>query len=427
MRTRNFLLSLSILMTTTSVWAQDFTLNIPPFEHNYVIPVDTMSRKLYIGQEFMDWSWEGGLWQLEFTFHNNGPRPIVYTIAGIIQGSWDVETLDTLDFQATSLSMVDTLRTGQFITPNGMASGFQYVDMPGDSISGVTMDFAPDTVGSGLQYHTLWYRADTLSDWRPFQPLALGNVWKYGGSFPVYSRTRLEVIDTMTSSDTIIYTVSRQREYLEDYGEGVIEDTGRVYTVTGQRYQIQYYDGTYINPIGIDFQPFDPPNSYGTFDRIILYGDGNIDYGIFSLYGPGAYWRYGVGFHLSTGDPYGILTNLIGYRVGDEAWGDVDILVGIAELPQIPEEYQLTAYPNPFNPTTTIRYTIPENNKVIIKIFDQSGRQVNQLVSAKQNAGEYTTQWNGRDDTGQQLASGLYFCQIRSGDFSRTFKLILLK
>jgi len=106
-----------------------------------------------------------------------------------------------------------------------------------------------------------------------------------------------------------------------------------------------------------------------------------------------------------------------------------DILLGIHEerIPNTLRSFDLVTFPNPFNPTTTIRYTIPENNKVIIKIFDQSGRQVNQLVSAKQNAGEYTAQWNGRDDTGRQLASGLYFCQIRSGDFSRTFKLILLK
>ena len=106
-----------------------------------------------------------------------------------------------------------------------------------------------------------------------------------------------------------------------------------------------------------------------------------------------------------------------------------DILLGIHEerIPNTLRSFDLVTFPNPFNPTTTIRYTIPENNKVIIKIFDQSGRQVNQLVSAKQNAGEYTAQWNGRDDTGRQLASGLYFCQVSGGGFSRTVKLVLIK
>jgi len=427
MRTRNFLLSLSILMTTTSVWAQDFTLNIPTIDHDYVVPVDTMSRRLYLGQEFMEWDWPGGLWQLEFTFHNNGPRPVEYTFAGLIQADITAQHVDTVDFQITGLSILDSIQTGQFTTPNGLAYGFKYYDFPGDSLSGFTLDF-PDTIlSTDFNYHTLWYHADTVSDWSQFQPLALGNIWKFAGPFPVHRRLRLEVIDTATVGNNNIFTIVRQREFLPDYGTGLELDTGRVYTPNGQNFRVRYYDGAHINTLITYFEPIIPPESTWEFEGIILWADGNTDYGYFELSGTGHYWQYGIGFHLDTGDPYGILTNLIGYRVGDEAWGDVDILVGIAELPQIPEEYQLTAYPNPFNPTTTIRYTIPENNKVIIKIFDQSGRQVNQLVSAKQNAGEYTVQWNGRDDTGRQLASGLYFCQIRSVDFSRTFKLILLK
>ena len=106
-----------------------------------------------------------------------------------------------------------------------------------------------------------------------------------------------------------------------------------------------------------------------------------------------------------------------------------DILLGIHEerIPNTLRSFDLVTFPNPFNPTTTIRYTPPENGRVTVTIYDQLGRQVNQLVSAKQNAGEYTVQWNGRDDTGRQLASGLYFCQVSGGGFSRTVKLVLIK
>ena len=87
----------------------------------------------------------------------------------------------------------------------------------------------------------------------------------------------------------------------------------------------------------------------------------------------------------------------------------------------------LSAYPNPFNPTTTIRYTIPENSQVKITIYDQQGRQVNTLVNAQQTVGDYHLQWNGTDASGRQLSSGLYFCQVQAGRFTETMKLVLLK
>lgn len=87
----------------------------------------------------------------------------------------------------------------------------------------------------------------------------------------------------------------------------------------------------------------------------------------------------------------------------------------------------LSAYPNPFNPTTTIRYTIPEKSQVTVTIYDPLGRQVNTLVNGQQTAGDYALKWNGTDAVGRQLSSGLYFCQVRAGGFSETIKLVLLR
>jgi len=94
----------------------------------------------------------------------------------------------------------------------------------------------------------------------------------------------------------------------------------------------------------------------------------------------------------------------------------------------IPDQYQLFQnYPNPFNPTTTIRYTLPENGQVNLTIYDQLGRQVKTLVNQSQTAGEYQVQWDGRDDNGRLMSSGLYFLTIKSGSFKQTEKLVLLK
>lgn len=406
--------------------AQDLTLNIPGFSYDYVVPVDTISREIYIEQDFMNWNLDEPPFSIEIHFHNPSSRPMAYTFAGFTQGNF-IDALDSLGFSVTSFSEIDSFWTGVFETPNGLAQGVRYLDMPGDTISGISLTFSSELVSYDRYYLSLWYKADTVSDWSRFQPLAVGNIWKFAGAFPLYNHERLEVIDASVSGDTTIYTVHHQREYDEDYGIGIIEDTAQVYTVSDEPYQIRRYSGPYLNTLIMDFRPaFDPPIHW-MIEGIVPRGDGTVDYGSINLQGGFLLWQAGVGFHLSMGAPIGTISELIGYYVGDEEWGDIDILVGIADLPQIPNEYQLTAYPNPFNPATTIRYAIPENNKVTIDIFDQLGRHVNTLVNTQQNHGEHKVQWNGTDSAGRQLCSGLYLCQIRSGTFSKTLKLLLLK
>ena len=104
---------------------------------------------------------------------------------------------------------------------------------------------------------------------------------------------------------------------------------------------------------------------------------------------------------------------------------EISIEPGSTAIPS--EMVLLSVYPNPFNPTTTIRYTIPENSPVTVTLYDQQGRQVNTLVNAQQTVGDYHLQWSGTDASGHQLSSGLYFCQVQAGRFTETMKLVLLK
>jgi len=84
-------------------------------------------------------------------------------------------------------------------------------------------------------------------------------------------------------------------------------------------------------------------------------------------------------------------------------------------------------HPNPFNPTTTIRYTIPQNVPVRLQIFDVKGRLVRTLVDENQQAAFYKMEWNGRNNRGQQVSSGVYFYRLRAGSFTETRKMMLLK
>jgi hypothetical protein len=90
---------------------------------------------------------------------------------------------------------------------------------------------------------------------------------------------------------------------------------------------------------------------------------------------------------------------------------------------QVPAAYDLAQnYPNPFNPSTTIRYQIPAAARVTLKVYDTAGREVATLVNGQQGAGTYDVRF---DATG--LSSGVYFYQLRSGDFTRTSKMVLVK
>ena len=89
----------------------------------------------------------------------------------------------------------------------------------------------------------------------------------------------------------------------------------------------------------------------------------------------------------------------------------------------IPAEFRLyDNYPNPFNPSTVIRYDIPRNMEVSIRVYDVIGREVATLVNRKHPAGRYQVLFNGSG-----LASGVYFCRIIAGSLVRTSKMVLIK
>ena len=94
-----------------------------------------------------------------------------------------------------------------------------------------------------------------------------------------------------------------------------------------------------------------------------------------------------------------------------------------------PEAFALhPCAPNPFNPSTTIRYDVPKNGtQVSIAIFDVTGRRIRTLVDGVQPAGTRTTTWDGRDDRGQGVASGVYFYRMLADQFMQTRKMVLLK
>ncbi len=85
--------------------------------------------------------------------------------------------------------------------------------------------------------------------------------------------------------------------------------------------------------------------------------------------------------------------------------------------------------PNPFNPSTTINYQVPDgrNELVSLKVYDISGRLIATLVNEIREPGTYSVFWNGTDSSGRQVSSGVYFYRMAAGDFIQTRKMVLLK
>jgi|GEM_PF-1180043 subtilisin family serine protease len=84
-------------------------------------------------------------------------------------------------------------------------------------------------------------------------------------------------------------------------------------------------------------------------------------------------------------------------------------------------------YPNPFNPTTAIKYCLKEETKVTIKVYNLLGKEIITLVNETQPAGYQSITWNGTDHSGNPVPSGIYICQMKAGNFTKSQKMVLMK
>lgn len=108
-------------------------------------------------------------------------------------------------------------------------------------------------------------------------------------------------------------------------------------------------------------------------------------------------------------------------------WGDISVSV---EFPNIvPDQFSLDQnYPNPFNPSTTIKFHVPSQSPVTIKIFDIVGREIRTLIGGTPyKAGNHEVVWDGKDNAGATVSTGTYFYRMDADKFSVTRKMMVLK
>jgi hypothetical protein len=112
-------------------------------------------------------------------------------------------------------------------------------------------------------------------------------------------------------------------------------------------------------------------------------------------------------------------------------WGygfqeDPNAKVGVNQTRPLVFELQQN-FPNPFNPTTTIEYALPKPVKVELRVFNILGQVVKTLVDEEKEAGYYQVVWDGKDQSGQSVSSGVYLYQIKAGEFIETKEMQFIK
>jgi hypothetical protein len=121
-----------------------------------------------------------------------------------------------------------------------------------------------------------------------------------------------------------------------------------------------------------------------------------------------------------------------GFAIGDLNWfpdQKAEWVLGVEQVSsEIPSAFSLSnAYPNPFNPETKVNFNVPQVSKVKLVVYNLLGQRVRTLVDEEIQAGSYSASWNGTDDYGRQMSSGIYFFSLESQSFKATKKMILMK
>jgi uncharacterized repeat protein (TIGR01451 family) len=130
----------------------------------------------------------------------------------------------------------------------------------------------------------------------------------------------------------------------------------------------------------------------------------------------------------SLSDPAYFKVSAVDKNGNESGWTSLtpDEIEGMNQVP--PLEFALEQnYPNPFNPTTIIPFSLVEDGDVILEVFDVSGAVVRTIVDRRMSAGRYTEKWDGRDDRGTDVGTGVYFFRLQSSGKTMTRKAVLLK
>jgi len=257
-------------------------------------------------------------------------------------------------------------------------------------------------------------------------PLEIGNRWDYfahhdaGANGEWYDSISIEIIDKQILPNNIeYYLFSGPFTWLYyPYPKYIREENNKIYFFDEEdsvdcfafRFDIPMWT-FYYNCKGGELHIYDIDTSY-TLGYPDIRQNQNFHYYFSQKFGIYYLFEYGI-----VNSDY----TLKGCIISDTTYGQ--LLVSVENSNRIVTDFSLSQnYPNPFNPNTTIKYQIPEISFVTIKVYDVLGNEIVTLVKEEKPAGSYEILFDG---TG--LTSGIFFYQLRAGQYVETKKMVLLK
>lgn len=235
---------------------------------------------------------------------------------------------------------------------------------------------------------------------------------------PNYTTNTLDFFNNYLHADYVL------QNYQERTVDGVPGDP-----ITGDLSNLKCFAGSGANNLGVSTNKW--PDEIAAF--------GSDSYPIFSFRNQPTRYAGIRTLHGATGK---VVFTTFGFEaIGRESdrfdlmYQIMDWLIGLTAIDPVidavPEKFWLHQnYPNPFNPNTTIRYEIPAANgisKTSLVVYNELGQIVRTLVNETQGSGVYRINWNGRNDAGDLVSSGLYFYKLKHGPFQSTQKMLLIR
>jgi len=129
--------------------------------------------------------------------------------------------------------------------------------------------------------------------------------------------------------------------------------------------------------------------------------------------------EYNGSLIIHTDDPNALINNIPLYGTGKPVANEDPVISVVTSLHG--------CYPNPFNPSTSISFSLHEKSRVELVIYNILGQKVRTLVNKPLEPGEHKVTWTGTDNSGRPVASGIYFYRMKAGNYSETKKMILKK
>ena len=143
---------------------------------------------------------------------------------------------------------------------------------------------------------------------------------------------------------------------------------------------------------------------------------------------PGASTNFSTNGTLGQPTPIGIGT-AAGKTLYAGFWGKFWLLTPVVDalVPEVFTNLAFQNFPNPFNPSTTIEFTVAQQSAVELSVFNVNGEKVTTLTNEDKSPGRYKVIWDGRDSFGREVSSGVYFYRLTIDDYHSTKKMLMLK